>query len=67
MTEPEGPELHDGIRLQKVLAQAGVASVLIGATSTEQLDENAARLDVEIPPSCLARIDALFPGPSGHA
>lgn len=49
------------------LREPGVASVLIGATSTDQLDENAARLDVEIPPSCLARIDALFPGPGGHA
>ena len=26
MNQPDGPELHEGIRLQKVLAQAGVAS-----------------------------------------
>ncbi len=26
MNSPDGPELHEGIRLQKVLAQAGVAS-----------------------------------------
>lgn len=49
------------------LRELGVASVLIGATSIAQLDENAARLDVEIPAASLARIDALFPGPGGHA
>jgi len=48
------------------LREPGIASVLIGATSTAQLDENAARLDVEIPAACLARIDAIFPGPSRH-
>lgn len=45
------------------LREQGVASVLIGATSTGQLDENAAALAVELPTECLARIDALFPGP----
>lgn len=49
------------------LRQREVASVLIGATSTAQLDENVARLDVEIPASCLAAIDALLPGPVQHA
>jgi voltage-dependent potassium channel beta subunit len=49
------------------LREPGVSSVLIGATSTAQLDENVARLDVEIPAEALARIDALFPGPGGHA
>lgn len=39
----------------------GVASVLVGATSTAQLDENVASQNVEIPPSILAEIDALFP------
>jgi voltage-dependent potassium channel beta subunit len=46
------------------LRAPGVSSVLIGATSTAQLDENAAALAVEIPPECLAGIDALFPGPA---
>ncbi len=53
------------------LRDPGIASVLIGATSTAQLDENVARLEVEIPAASLARIDALFPGPvtgpGGHA
>ena len=38
MTATEGPELHEGIRLQKVLAQAGVASrraaARVGATTS---------------------------------
>jgi len=45
----------------------GVASVLIGATSTAQLDENAGCQRVAIPAAALARIDALFPGPVRHA
>ena len=49
------------------LREPAVSSVLIGATSILQLDENAARLDVEFPAASLARIDALFPGPGGHA
>ena len=49
------------------LREPAVSSVLIGATTTLQLDENAARLDVEIPTAALTRIDALFAGPGGHA
>lgn len=45
------------------LRTPSVSSVLIGATSTAQLDENVAGLDAAIPPEALARIDALFPGP----
>ncbi|MBY0400352.1 aldo/keto reductase family protein [Myxococcota bacterium] len=45
------------------LREPAVSSVLIGATSTAQLDENAASLEVAIPPEALARIDAIFPGP----
>lgn len=52
------------------LREAGVSSVLIGATSQAQLDENVACQSVEIPDPLLARIDAIFPGPrprSAHA
>lgn len=48
------------------LRSPAVSSVLIGATTTAQLDENAARLELEIPATALARIDALFPGPARH-
>lgn len=54
------------VALAWCLREPGVASVLIGATSTEQLDENVAGLDIAIPAAGLARIDALFPGPGGH-
>jgi voltage-dependent potassium channel beta subunit len=49
------------------LREPGVASVLIGATSIAQLDENAACQAVEIPADALAQIDALFPGPIRRA
>jgi aryl-alcohol dehydrogenase-like predicted oxidoreductase len=45
------------------LREPGISSVLVGATSTAQLDENVACQDIVIPPACLERIDALFPGP----
>ncbi len=47
------------------LREPAVASVLVGATSSEQLDENVAGLDVEIPAASLGRIDEIFPGPGG--
>ncbi len=47
------------------LREPGVASVIIGATRREQLEENVKAVGVEIPQTELDRIDALFPGPDG--
>jgi voltage-dependent potassium channel beta subunit len=44
------------------LRKPNVASVIVGATRIEQLDENAKAVGVEIPAEALARIDAIFPG-----
>jgi voltage-dependent potassium channel beta subunit len=42
----------------------GVSSVIIGATRSEQLEENVKAAGIELPESALERIDALFPGPA---
>ncbi len=43
------------------LRQANVASAIVGATSPEQIQENAKASGVTIPPEALAEIEALFP------
>ena len=43
------------------LRGTGVASAIVGATRTPQLEENAKASGIEIPAELLARIDALFP------
>jgi voltage-dependent potassium channel beta subunit len=43
------------------LRQQNVASAIVGATSPEQIQENAKASGVVIPPEALAKIDALFP------
>jgi voltage-dependent potassium channel beta subunit len=45
------------------LRQTGVSSVIIGATRSEQPEENVKAIGVEIPETALERIDAVFPGP----
>ena len=42
-------------------AQPGVSSVILGATSRAQLDENLGAQDVALDEGVLARLDALFP------
>ena len=42
-------------------AQEGVSSVLMGATSVAQLDDNLGALEVEITPAVSERLDAIFP------
>ena len=42
-------------------AQPGVSSVILGATSVAQLEENLGALDVVITDEIAARLDALFP------
>ncbi len=42
-------------------AQTGITSVILGATSVAQLEENLGALDVELTPAASARLDALFP------
>ena len=42
-------------------AQPSVSSVLMGATSLEQLDENLGALEVEITPEVARRLDEIFP------
>jgi aryl-alcohol dehydrogenase-like predicted oxidoreductase len=43
------------------LRQENVASAIVGATSPEQIQENAKASGVVIPPEALAKIDVLFP------
>lgn len=43
------------------LRQDGVASVLVGATSPEQLAETTRASGVQLPPEAVAAIDSLFP------
>ena len=43
-------------------AQPGISSVILGATSVAQLDENLDALDVEIDAETAQRLDQLFPG-----
>ena len=46
------------------LRRSEVTSVIIGASRVEQVRENAAAADIEIPQDVLARLDELFPLPS---
>ena len=46
------------------LRGSGVASVIVGATRVEQLEENARASGVEIPDELARRIDAISPPPS---
>jgi voltage-dependent potassium channel beta subunit len=43
------------------LRDRAVASVIVGVTRAEQLEENARASEIELPPETLERIDALFP------
>lgn len=49
------------VALGWVLAQTSVASVIIGATSVEQLDENLRAADEAMDPSFLSEVNRLFP------
>ena len=49
------------LALAWALHQPGVSSVILGATSTAQLDENLGALDVKMTPELSARLNALFP------
>jgi len=50
------------LALAWTLRTAGVSSAIIGATRTEQIDDNAAAAGVALPEEILAEIDAIFPG-----
>jgi voltage-dependent potassium channel beta subunit len=43
---------------------SSVSSVIIGATRSEQLEENVKAVGVELPESVVAKIDELFPPPA---
>ena len=45
------------------LRQPGVSSVIVGATRSEQLDDDLEASGTTLPPEALERIDALFPPP----
>jgi voltage-dependent potassium channel beta subunit len=49
------------------LRRPNVASVIVGATRAEQLDENAKAAGLAIPPEIAARIDAIAPPPRAPA
>jgi voltage-dependent potassium channel beta subunit len=46
-------------------AREGVSSVILGATSVEQLKENLSAHDVQLDAPLLARLDAIFGGAAG--
>jgi aryl-alcohol dehydrogenase-like predicted oxidoreductase len=52
------------LALAWVLSRPGITSAIFGATRLEQVEENAAAVEVVIPPVLAARIDALFPAPA---
>ena len=45
------------------LRRPGVSSVIVGATQTAQLEENAKACELTLAPDLLERIQALFPAP----
>ena len=49
------------LALAWVASRRGVSSVITGATSVAQLEENLGALEIEITPAIAARLDALFP------
>ena len=49
------------LALAWAMSRPGVSSVITGATTVEQLDENLAALTVSLDDSVKARLDALFP------
>jgi aryl-alcohol dehydrogenase-like predicted oxidoreductase len=56
------------VALAWLLAQDGVTCPIIGPRTQEQLDGASLRaLDITLDAECLARIDAIFPGPGGTA
>ena len=52
------------LALAWVLSRPGMTSAIFGATRLEQVDENAAAVEVAIPADLAARLDALFPAPA---
>jgi len=46
------------------LRQPGVASVIVGATRPDQLEDNCKAAGVALPDDVAARIDEIFPGPA---
>ena len=46
-------------------AQEGVSSVILGATSVEQLRENLSALDVKVDDAMRAKLDRVFPPTAG--
>jgi aryl-alcohol dehydrogenase-like predicted oxidoreductase len=53
------------VAINWVANRAGVASVIIGATKLEQLEDNLAALDFTIPPELIARLD-MISSPERH-
>ena len=51
------------LALAWVLSRPGISSAIFGATRVEQVEENAAAVEVVIPPDLAQRLDALFPAP----
>jgi voltage-dependent potassium channel beta subunit len=49
------------LALAWALARENVTSVIMGATTIAQLEENLSSLDVQVPDDVMARLDALFP------
>ncbi len=51
------------LALAWVLSRPGIAAAIFGATRVEQVEENAAAVDVVVTGDLLKRLDAIFPPP----
>ena len=54
------------VALAWCLRRPEVASAIVGARTSEQLEENAAAASLSLPPAVVAELDRLFPGPSAR-
>jgi len=52
------------LALAWVFTRPGVASAIFGATRVDQVEENVAAAEVEVPADLAARLDEIFPGPA---
>ena len=55
------------VALACVLKNPDIVAPIIGPRTVEQLDQNVAALELALDGETLARLDEIFPGPSGEA
>ena len=55
------------LALRWVLSRPGISSAIFGATRPEQVEENVAAVEGDLPADLLPRLDAIFPPPPAPA